>query len=274
MKSKLKTRERAKLWIKFANVVKGSLSGMDVHIGTKSSPFYDPRWVHLVLHATYVNMFPIIDGDLMPAEIVLEFCTGVDEPLEPIPTRITSFIHTFLDRKHLLNQFKRNLPTVLCTHPMITLMQKISDGLVNRYQRPMALDGPMPPFVSGLRGREPPFDPRIIRHYEDSAMIITNIAHCFPLSKPAEYQQLFTDLMQRRMVRRHIESGTTIHGDESLLLLDKDRTKVEALQLCQQQRICLYYDRKVDSHSSLNPSPPLLTSCAAIIREWLLSVGL
>jgi len=138
----------------------------------------------------------------------------------------------------------------------------------------------MPPFASGLRGKVPPFDPRIVRHYEDAAAIILNLEKCHPLSiKNGKYEKLFIELMERRMVRRKVEAGTIIHNDESLYLTDK--LKLESLQTCQQQRTCLYYQIKKEKReehyserSNDYPNPPLLEDCALIIREWVAKVGL
>jgi len=269
MKSKLKTRDRARLWNKFAGMIKKGLVGFDVVIGAKGSPFYDPRWSYVVLQASYNPLFPVLDSNLLASSVIIEICTSKEEPLDPIQMRLSSFFHTFLEQKKILHQHKRNIPTVLCTHPMITLMQKISDGVVNRFHRP--LDGPMPPFASGLRGKVPPFDPRIIRHYEDAALLILNLDKCFPLAQHADYTKLYIQLMERRMVRRRVEAGTIIHDDASLLLIDEHREKVDALRECQRQRLCLYYNI---NGATLRGHPPTLEECAAIIRGWLLSVGL
>jgi len=152
---------------------------------------------------------------------------------------------------------------------MITLIQKISDGIVNRYHRSVSESTKeLPPYASGLRGKIPPFDPRIIRHYEDSAAIILHINQCYPLKDIADYQSLFKELMTRRMVRRKLEEGTMIHNDESLQLLNKD--KLASLDLCQQQRLCLYYFNHNDNHLF----PLSVESCGNIIQKWLESVGL
>jgi len=301
MKNKFKTPERCVLWRRLGNLIKKPFPGMHIRICGRESPFYDPQWIHLSLQATYKNQFSILNDDLLPPQIVMELSTGKDEPLEPIPLRLSSFLHDSLEKKRILYQFKRNIPTVLCTHPMITLIQKISDGIMNRYQRPVS-DDLLPPYASGLRGRIPPFDPRIVRHYEDAASIIVHIDRCHPLQESSQYRNLFSELMKRRMLRRKLEDGTTIHDDDSFRLLDKD--KVNLLELCQQQRKCLYYadlssSSSFSSTSTSPPSsisafssssstiigtlrkfslsssePPSLESCAQVIREWLQKVGL
>jgi len=242
MKNKLKTYERSVLWKKFAGLLrkKNAFPGMKISIAGKNSPFYEPRWIHLIMCASYDTLFEIKHSDLISPSVILEFCTSKEVPLEPISLRLNSMLQTFLEEKRMLYQFKRNIPTVYCTHPMITLIQKISDGIVNRFQRPVE-SIEMPPYASGLRGKIPPFDPRIIRHYEDAAAIILNIQNCYPLGIKSKmtYEVLFKELMERRMVRRKLDEGITIHNHQSLLLIDEERTKL--LQLCQQQRFCLYY---------------------------------
>jgi len=260
---------------------------MQIRICGRESPFYDPQWIHLALQASYQNQFAIINNDLLPPQIVMEISIGKDEPLQSIPMRLSSFLHDSLEKKRVLYQFKRNIPTVHCTHPMITLIQKISDGIMNRYHRPLSNDL-LPPYASGLRGMIPPFDPRVVRHYEDAASIIAHMERCFPLQDSTHYRLLFIELMKKRMLRRKPEDGTTIHDDESFRLLDKE--KLSLLEHCQEQRKCLYYcDSSISSPSSTSPvgislrkstssspssDPPSLEICAQVIRDWLQKVEL
>jgi len=99
MKSKLKTPERYSLWKRFANLMKNSFPGMQLRVGGKDSPFYEPKWIYLVLYASYKNIFPVKDNMLLTPHIVMELSTGKDEPLEPIPLRLNSFIHNYLEKK-------------------------------------------------------------------------------------------------------------------------------------------------------------------------------
>eukprot|EP01114_Cavostelium_apophysatum_P020141 TRINITY_DN666_c0_g1_i1.p1 TRINITY_DN666_c0_g1~~TRINITY_DN666_c0_g1_i1.p1 ORF type:complete len:501 (-),score=90.30 TRINITY_DN666_c0_g1_i1:1398-2900(-) len=264
--NKQKTPERRHLWKKFANLLKYSFPGMQTALGGRNNPFFEPRWVYLVLVATYDNIFPVKDENLLPPNVMLELSIAKEEnePLSPVQLRLGSFLHSYLEQKRILHRFKRNIPTALCTHPMITLVQKIADGIVYRYPRDVTNEV-MPPFASGLRGKVPPFDPRIIRHYEDAAAIISNLSLCRPLAEPEQYRRLFVQLTEKRMVRRRPEEGIIISDDQSFRLESEEKSYL--LRLCQQQRLCLYFDDVPEEKSAISPIP--LEDCAFIIRKWL-----
>jgi Nucleotidyl transferase AbiEii toxin, Type IV TA system len=78
----------------------------------------------------------------------------------PFVTRtISSFVHDFLETKKILKDYDDDRPEVRCTHPFVTLIEKL-DAIARHYHR------------SGVDFRPEKF----IRHYDDAAAVIAHLA--------------------------------------------------------------------------------------------------
>ncbi|PRP88388.1 hypothetical protein PROFUN_03302 [Planoprotostelium fungivorum] len=244
-----------------------------------NSPFFNNRWQHLavILHYNSVCSMDDLDTKLFPPYIVLEIGIYQENQTLVLPHQHVSF-HSFI-----MEQFRSVLPytvsvednqptRVICTHPAITLLQKITDGISHRFPRPISPDVTQH-YATGIGGLQPPFDPRIVRHYEDAYSVIQSVRgdpSLLPSVSPhPNLKGLLYSLVLNSMVRRRLSDESVPHLDPSLnfdvLGCDTSITdRLELLQRCQNQRRALQYGVNL----------PNVLECAETIRDWLEKEGL
>jgi hypothetical protein len=148
-----------------------------------------------------------------------------------VEVSLSSFVHDYLEREHMMDEYLDNRPTaVRCVHPLVTLLEKL-DALSRRFVRDqMESDS-------------------FVRHYEDAAQIVRSVDG-LPVTEMTT-MALAHDMLEQKDI-------AALPNPDDLSLVLSDASKRADIENAYEKISPMFW----------GPRIPLDKACA-IVRAWL-----